>query len=348
MTNRRTSLDPSGQWDLYLPPATGQHRCYDENGMTINCLGSGQDGENRFGRDWPEPRFEVRGKTVKDLLTGLVWLRNANFNEFPLSWQEALDLVAAMSRKKEGGRSDWRLPNRRELASLMSYGTRKPALPEGHPFSDLFLGWYWTSTTAAINPAYAWYIHLEGARLFYGRKDQYCLVWPVAEVSPLLAATGQENCFDATGMEIPCRGSGQDGESRLGLQPPGARFESFDVCVRDLFTGLVWLRDAASFPPMTWRQAFQTVGKLKTNKTGGRSDWRLPSINALETLVDCSRHSPALPAGHPFRNVGDTYWSSTTSFFETDWAWALYLQKGALGVGYKPDTRFSVWPVCYG
>jgi len=347
MVNTKTTLDTSGQGDFYLPPATGQHRCYDENGMTINCLGSGQDGESRFGRDWPELRFEVHEDTVMDLLTGLIWLQNANVNEYPVSWQEALDLVAAMNKEKAHGRDDWRLPNRRELASLMSYEAKKPALPGGHPFGNVFLGWYWTSTTAAINPAYAWYLHLEGARLFYGRKDQFCLVWPVAGDSPLLAATGQEKCFDAAGKEIPCRGSSQDGELRLGLRQPNPRFETRDACVLDLFTGLVWLRNAASFPPMIWRQAFEAVEQLNTNKTGGRSDWRLPSINALETLVDCRRHSPALPGGHPFLNVGDTYWSSTTSFFETDWAWALYLQKGALGVGYKPETRFSVWPVCY-
>ena len=98
---------------------------------------------------------------------------------------------------------------------------------------------------------------------------------------------------------------------------------------------------------MTWWEAFGVVQKLNERKFGGHDDWHLPSINALETLVDCSRHSPALPAGHPFINVGDTYWSSTSSYFETDWAWALYLQKGAIGVGFKPDTYFRVWPVRY-
>jgi len=46
-----------------------------------------------------------------------------------------------------------------------------------------------------------------------------------------------------------------------------------------------------------------------------------------------------------FRDVQDTYWSSTTNFFATDWAWALYLEKGAVGVGYKKETNFFVWPV---
>ena len=39
-----------------------------------------------------------------------------------------------------------------------------------------------------------------------------------------------------------------------------------------------------------------------------------------ESLVDCSEHSPALPPSHPFRDVREGYWSSTTSMFEPDWA----------------------------
>jgi hypothetical protein len=52
-----------------------------------------------------------------------------------------------------------------------------------------------------------------------------------------------------------------------------------------------------------------------------------------------------LPEGHPFSDVRDVYWSSTTSLFEPDWAWALYLDKGAVGVGQKRQARFYVWAV---
>ncbi|MBI4791951.1 MAG: hypothetical protein HY789_04280 [Deltaproteobacteria bacterium] len=42
----------------------------------------------------------------------------------------------------------------------------------------------------------------------------------------------------------------------------------------------------------------------------------------------------------------NTIWSATTSFFKTDWAWVLYLEKGACGVGHKPGKTFFVWAVC--
>ena len=73
--------------------------------------------------------------------------------------------------------------------------------------------------------------------------------------------------------------------------------------------------------------------------------WHLPTINELASLVDCDAHSPALPAGHPFIGLQDGYWSATTSFFECDWAWVLYLDKGACGVGHKPGRTFFLWPV---
>ena len=325
---------------------TGQRNCYDMAGEIISCAETGQDGEYRRGLSWPEPRFEAVSDIVLDHLTGLAWTTNANLAEFPLMWQEALEFILGMNRRKTYGFSDWRLPNRRELRSLVSYETRRPALPQGHPFSNIFLGWYWTSTSAAINPAYAWYIHMEGARLFYGRKDQYFLLWPVRGRSTVLPATGQRICYDSAGVELPCGNTGQDGETTMGLTWPSPRFEVLDYSVIDRLTGLRWLRKASlSEEATSWPGSFDLVEQLNGNRAGDGLHWRLPCINELESLVDCSTHSPALPPGHPFTDVKDVYWSSTTSFFETDWAWALYLTKGALGVGIKKEKNFFVWPV---
>ena len=110
---------------------TGQITCHDARGLMIDCTGSGQDADCRSGVSWPVPRFEVLGDSVLDRLTRLVWTRNANMAEFPLAWQEALDYIATMNRDNVFGFPDWRLPNRRELRSLMSHQTRKPSLPEG-------------------------------------------------------------------------------------------------------------------------------------------------------------------------------------------------------------------------
>ncbi|MHB8883314.1 MAG: Lcl C-terminal domain-containing protein [Thermodesulfovibrionales bacterium] len=326
---------------------TGQYTCHDAKGRMIDCTGSGQDAEFARGVSWPAPRFEGLVDTVLDRLTGLTWTRNANLSEFPLAWQEALNYVAKMNCDKVFDYSDWRLPNRRELRSLMSHQTRIPALPEGHPFVNIFSGWYWTSTSAAINTAYAWYIHTEGARMFYGQKEQFFLLWPVrGTTATILPATGQTRCYDSMGQLVSCAVSGQDGEFRSGVRWPEPRFEEQDGAVIDRLTDLCWSSSAdLTGSPATWEEALKAVANLN-RKRGETYSWRLPNINELESLVDCSSHSPALPHGHPFRDVREGYWSSTTSMFEPDWAWALYLTKGAVGVGQKSGAHFSVWPVC--
>jgi hypothetical protein len=326
---------------------TGQVTCHGTSGIEVSCPGSGQDAEFKKGIPWPSPRFEPRGETVLDNLTRLGWTQNANLAEFPLTWQEALDYVSSMNRKKAFGYFDWRLPNRRELLSLISYQARKPALPEGHPFGNVFFGWYWTATTAAINTAYAWYIHLEGARTFYGGKEQFFLLWPCrGEGYKILPSTGQTQCYDASGRIIPCIGTGQDGEFRFGQEWPEPRFSIFNEFVIDRLTDLCWVKKAdLTGGPVTWIEAFDAIATLNLNSKG-KVLWRLPNVNELESLVDCSAHSSALPAGHPFRDVQEGYWSSTTSMFEPAWAWALYLTKGAIGVGKKSGAHFSVWAVC--
>jgi len=333
---------------------TGLDNCWDDRGQPLDCPGSGQDGASRPGLAWPEPRFEVRegregreirGELVLDLATGLTWTRHANLLGFPATWTEALEAVRRMNSEKALGHDDWRMPNRRELRSLICHGARKPALPKGHPFDGVFLGWYWTCTTSAMAPAYAWYVHLEGGRMFYGRKDQDCLLWPVRGKSGVLPATGQTACFDNQGRQVSCAGTLQDGELRAGVPWPQPRFDTTGQGILDRLTGLVWSRSASLGDLgglLTWRQALD-LARQTAQRDG--LDWRLPTINELESLVDASRHSPALPANHPFQDVPEACWSSTTSFFEPDWAYCLYLHKGAVGVGHKPGPEFRAWLV---
>ena len=324
---------------------TGQRTCHADDGREISCEGSGQDASFTLGTPWPEPRFDWRDDEVVDRLTGLIWCRNANLAEFPLTWQEALDYVARMNREQRFGQRDWRMPNRRELRSLLSLQNKLPALPERHPFINVFSGWYWSATTAAISPAHAWYVALDGARMFYGGKDQSFMLWPVrGEGLGMIPRTGQSLCYDAAGKVISCTGSGQDGEWRYGAPWPEPRFEIVHAGVLDRLTRLLWRSNAnLGAQTVVWRDALAAVEKL--NQEGAGIAWRLPTINELESLVDCAAYSPALPSGHPFTDLQEIYWSSSTSLFEPDWAWALYLEKGATGVGQKRYAQFSVWAV---
>lgn len=324
---------------------TGQHRCYDAEGREIPCEGTGQDAEFGSGIIWPQPRFVIQNDVVLDQLTELAWLKNANLSGFPLNWQEALALIAEMNARTESGFSDWRLPNRRELRSLICHQTRRPALPEDHPFNNVFASWYWSSTTVADNPDHAWYINLDGGRMFYGGKDQSYMVWPVRGAgSSVIPRSGQQLCYDPVGTRLNCEASRQDGEYQYGLPWPEPRFESRPHVVLDRLTGLLWSHTAdLADGAVSWDEALAAISRL--NKDNSEIRWRLPNINELESLIDCAAYRPALPAQHPFRDVRDIYWSSTTSFYQADWAWALYMDKGAVGVGQKVFARFYLWAV---
>ena len=57
-------------------PKTWQTKCYNTFGREITCGGTGQDGDTQAGVAWPVPRFvDNSNGTVKDRLTGLVWMR---------------------------------------------------------------------------------------------------------------------------------------------------------------------------------------------------------------------------------------------------------------------------------
>lgn len=299
-------------------------------------------------------RFIEKKETVLDDRTGLMWARDAALSDFPMTWAEGLAFVADLNRFGFGGFSDWKLPNRKELFSLVSHDHINPALPDGHPFTNVFNGYYWTSTTCARLPDQAWYVHLGGARVFKGMKYGSYMIWPVRATdkaaAPLLS-TGQQTCYDENGATVDCQQSGQDGEHDANrtanaqrIKP--SRFKSDGSLVYDAETKLTWLKNAGfGVEPVDWAMAQATVAEMNRRKQYGYSDWRLPGIRELESLTHMDAHSPALPKDAPFDNARAFYWSATTSQYDTDYAWVLYLIDGAVGVGYKNLPEFYLWPV---
>ncbi|MFP4477613.1 MAG: DUF1566 domain-containing protein [Desulfatibacillaceae bacterium] len=297
---------------MYEVAKTDQTACYDARGKEVDCAGTGQDAAHNAGKDWPGPRFGTRGDTVLDGLTGLVWTLEAGLGGFPLTHDEALQEVARMAGDRAHGYDDWRLPSRRELFSLVSHVNVNPALPDGAPFQEVFPGYYWTATPVARLPREAWYVHLGGARVFKGMRYGSYMVWPV-------------------------RGEG------LPETTEGPRWEPVaGDSARDLLTDLVW-RDMGC-GPVDWAEALDRVAQWNRDNPDSGA-WRLPNIRELESVCDTSTHSPAIGKGHPFTHVMPGCWSSTTSVYEASYAWVLYPEDGALGVGHKPGREFCVWAV---
>ncbi|MCF8033998.1 MAG: DUF1566 domain-containing protein [Desulfarculaceae bacterium] len=275
-----------------------------------------------------ENRFKIVDRAARDQATGLVWSLQANPAGWPLFWDEAREYIAGLNQEGWLGHDDWRLPNRRELFSLMDHTQANPALPPGHPFTGVELAWYWSATPYAANPAYAWYVHSEGGRMFFGDKGRSYYLWPVRGVSPVLAATGAP------------------GEALTGRAWPEPRWEADGGTARDRLSGLVWTRQADLAPgAASWFEAGEVVERLNREGHAGRADWRLPGIRELESLVDAGRAFPALSQDAPFEKIQPQYWSATTSGYDPEWAMALYLDKGGVGVGMKKDAYYAVWGV---
>ena len=163
-------------------PKTGQTTCWDINGYAIDCAGTGQDGDYQKGVS-VDQRFTDNGDgTVTDNLTGLIWLKNADCFGYQ-TWNEAVTvsntLASGACGLTDGSvAGDWRLPNRKELESLLDLGQFDPALPLGHPFSGVRLSFYWSSTAYAY-PNFAWDVNMVDGYVIFDDKNGILFVWPV-------------------------------------------------------------------------------------------------------------------------------------------------------------------------
>ncbi len=254
---------------------------------------------NSPGRGLPHERsYDVSELVVTDKVTGLTWQRTVPAQRY--SWNAAKDACQALEL---GGFDDWRLPARIELVSLIENGRTDPAIDlQAFPFvigAGPTSDWFWTSTPAAGAASKAWYVYF-----YFGYPD-----------------TDEQT----SEMALRCVRGGQ-------LALPGARYLVAAETVRDTGTGLVWQRAA---PPgsVSFAAGNQQCADLVL---GGESDWRLPSLTELETLVDDSRVNPAIDATAFPAATSDWFWSS--SIFSGSAARAWYVRFDGGGGLYERDT----------
>ncbi len=366
-------------------PRTGQETCLDSVGDPIACNGTGQDAEFGSGVAWPSPRFSDNGDgTLTDNLTGLMWLGDTNcvFTNYPefdndigyfdppgtvadgkLFWSTALYFVSQVNGGAypncASGYNDWRMPNTVELHSMV------------HPLEEVQSDWltaqgflnlsqtaYWTSTTKLnfSNPAETNLAHSVSMIVGYISTNQKYGSQPWA--LPLLQVRGGNGpaAVWRSGQTVSYS-PGDDGDVEAGAEWPSPRFaDNGDGTISDSLTGLVWLEDAdspttAGVGPRTWDEALAFVDDLNSGAypavtLGGHSDWRLPNLREIMSLIDFSGHPIRLPAGHPFANVSDDrlwYWSSTPgSSIYVSW-WVGFNDGGVSH--YLRTQAMNVWPV---
>ncbi len=144
--------------------------------------------------------------TITDNFTGLVWQKIQSTNT--LTWEEALSYANTFTL---AGKSDWRLPNIKELQSLNDVKLSKPSFDKKY-FSDIISGNYWSSTTMFNTATKAWDINLDFGVVSYSDKTTKEYV--------LLVRGGMDN-KDLNISESNIQGGEYDMGDHFGFVDPG-------------------------------------------------------------------------------------------------------------------------------
>ena len=94
--------------------------------------------------------------------------------------------------------------------------------------------------------------------------------------------------------------------------------------VTDSATGLEWQDDAVG-TDITWQDA---IARCEALTLDAKSDWRLPNLNELTSIVDDTKSDPAIDTIVFDNTISNYYWSSTTNAGTTNVAWVVYFHYG--------------------
>jgi hypothetical protein len=119
------------------------------------------------------------GAAVVDSKTGLVWEQSPDVQH--MGWWDASDYCRG---RTTGGQGDWRIPTKEELAGLVDPLQADPALPEGHPFSNVKSAIYWTSTPDPKDGILAWHVSFFTGQVTVDGKHLNRRVWCVRDKPP--------------------------------------------------------------------------------------------------------------------------------------------------------------------
>ena len=261
-------------------PDTHQGSCFD-NSNEIPCPRKGnpfygQDAQYRGAK----PDYVNNGDgTVTDRVTGLIWQQGHNAKR--LGWYEAHQACADLTL---GGHTDWRLPSIKELYSIADFrGTagHRPYLNKvfeiHQPSADILQHDRFAATHHSSMMGQTW-----SSTLYTGQH------WD----RPGVNAAFFFNFLDGRIKQAPTHG--RRGLFYRCVRGPtwGANdfVDNGNGAVTDRASELVW-QQSDDGKTRNWEGALAYCEGLTL---GGHNDWRLPNVKELQSIVDYSRHDPAL------------------------------------------------------
>ena len=129
--------------------------------------------------------------------------------------------------------------------------------------------------------------------------------------------TGQTTCYDVSGNSICCASTGQDGQYQAGVAR--SYTDNGDGTVTANSTGLMWQKCTVGLSGSTCATGSATSMDLSTSistcealSLASHTDWRLPNLLELESIVNPAFESPAIDTTYfPATPSSGAYWSST-------------------------------------
>jgi hypothetical protein len=294
----------------YKLPDTGQAKCYrtvspfDE----ISCSGTGQDGEFNIN---PISYTDNGNGTVTDNNTSLVWQRctvgqnndaTCSGTATTFTWDLAQPACGDLTL---GNKSDWRVPSKKELISIVDYSVAYPGptIKKAY-FPNTIAGsssLYWTSTQLASDSTKAWYTSFDYGSVY--------------------------NTGKSAGYYVRCVRGDTTAQS---FTPNG------DGTVTDNRTGLIWQKCSAGQNETTcsgtalrynWNDA---LNYCNSRSLANQTDWRLPSAKEFESLTHDTIFNPSVDTNFPNTDYAHYWWSSTTSSSSPAFVWYVAFGGGSV------------------
>lgn len=159
-----------------------------------------------------------------------------------------------------------------------------------------------------------------------------------------------------TGLTIRCHGGelpdtgqygdytatfGEDSDYNFTASSPSYT-DNGDGTVTDNLTGLMLVKDGNSAGcnngnTLTWEQALTFCEELNF---AGYTDWRLPNVKELESIVDCGTFNPAINTLYFLNTKNSNYWTSTTFKPNTGYAWVVVFNNGYVNITNKTNSYY--------